>query len=157
MAVKINQGKKTASGVEWNKASEKEMITFMFQCASQCEVPFVSLHVHLRMHLCTHYVSTSLHVCGIKSVLFGNVMTLRVMQSLSCPLTECLAAAQGCCSHGRHMDCEQHIWGWDRQGLACSCTIHNMPSSTTCTPPFVISLLSWSSNCICNNTCEHSS
>lgn len=68
---------------------------------------------------------------------------------------EWLAAAQGCCSDGRHMDCKQHIWDRDRQGLACSSTIDDMPSSTTWTPILIISLLSWSSNCICNNTCGH--
>lgn len=54
-------------------------------------------------------------------------MTLHVQKATVLPVnsTECLAMAQGCCSHGRHMDCKQHIWDWDRQKLACSCTIDN--------------------------------
>lgn len=59
-------------------------------------------------------------------------MTRHVQKAtvLSANSTEWLAVAQGCCSHGTHMDCEQHIWDWDRQRLACSCAIDNMPRST---------------------------
>lgn len=61
-------------------------------------------------------------------------MTRHAMRRPSCPLAaqERLAAAQAVV----HMEETQaaNIWEWDRQGLACSCTIDNMPSSTTCAP-----------------------
>lgn len=113
--------------------------------------------MYICVYICVHTtVCMCLHVCD-KVCVFLNFDDSACYEAtvMSVNSVECLAAAQCCCSHGRHMVCEQHIWDWDRQGLACSCTIDNMPSSTICTSLFIISLLSWSSNCICNNTYGH--
>lgn len=85
------------------------------------------------MHLCAYYqcLCKCLYVCDQECVFLkfddsaGYEATVMSVNSAAC-----LAVAQGCCSHGRHIVCEQHIWDWDRQGLACSCN-YNMPSSTT--------------------------
>lgn len=74
MTVKINQEfkkkrRKPSSGAE--QSQPEQMIIFMFQGASQREVPFVSLHGHLCVQWCAYY-SLRLHV-GDKVCVFFKI------------------------------------------------------------------------------------
>lgn len=128
------------------------MIVFVFQCVSRWEVPFVSQHEHQRMHWCGYY-GVCLHMgdkpCVCVSLKFDD-SACHEAPIVPMSSAESLAAAQGCCSYGRHMN----IWNWDRQELACCCTADNMQSSTTRTSVSSPRCCHGARNCICNNTCR---